>query len=99
LKKALFAFWLVVVVMVFSWESRAALLCGPYKVIRALIERQQETLAYRGVDYTGANMVELFLSSKPKQGFSVLIRAAQGQTCLLVSGYYWHPVGDQSDGT
>jgi hypothetical protein len=92
LKKALCAFWLVVVLL-FSGESQAALLCGPYVQIRAMLERQQETLAYRGLDQTGSVVIELFLSRRSTGGisYSLLVRSTEKLTCLIISSFFSPP--------
>ena len=92
MKKALCAFGLVVV-MLFSWESQAALLCGPYVQIRAMLERQHETLAYRGLDQTGGVVIELFLGRRADGGisYSLLVRFAEKPTCLIVSSFFSLP--------
>jgi hypothetical protein len=99
LKKALCAFWLVVM-MLFSGESRAALLCGSYVQIRAMLERQQETLSYRGLDQTGSMVIELFLSRRAGGGisYSLLVRFADKPTCLIVSSFFSLPVESPARG-
>ena len=92
MKKALCAFWLVVVLL-FSGESQAALLCGPYVHIREMLDRQQETLAYRGLDQTGSVVIELFLSRRATGGigYSLLVRSTEKLTCLIISSFFSPP--------
>jgi len=65
-------------------------MCGPYAVIKNAINRQQETLTYRGFSETGVYLVEIFVNNRENsnRGFTVIIRKAQNdQSCVVFSGF------------
>jgi len=64
--------------------------CGHYAVIRNMIERQSETLKFRGISQTGSHVSEIFVNDREGSdgGFTVVVRRAlDGKTCVVFSGF------------
>lgn len=72
--------------------------CGEHAVIKNIIERQGESLHYRGVSQSGTHLLEMFLDNREgsAKGFTVVVSQAipnaSTQTCVVFSGYYWENV-------
>ena len=80
-------------------EARAqAPVCGAYAVIKNMVERQEESLLYRGISESGSHLLEVFLDSREgsARGFTVVITravpSAETQTCVVFSGFGWENV-------
>jgi len=100
LKKTAVFLRLLLVLWGYSSSASAAMLCGPYADIRALIVNQKEAVAYRGLNKSGKVIVELYLR-RPRTGgisYSLLARSANGLTCLIISSFYFPPFRDSFDG-
>lgn len=72
--------------------------CGEHAVIKNIIEREGESLHYRGVSQSGTHLLEVFLDSREgsARGFTVVISRAVPnagtQTCVMFSGFGWENV-------
>lgn len=83
----------------FMPEARAqAPVCGAYAVIKNMVERQEESLWFRGISQSGSHLLEVFLDSREgsAKGFTVIISRAVPnagtQTCVVFSGFGWENV-------
>jgi hypothetical protein len=74
-------------------EAVAQFYCGPYAVVKNMIERHEERLHFRGLSRDGTQMMEIFIDAREEsaRGFTVIIQQAlkdgDTKTCVVFSGF------------
>ncbi|ANS05794.1 hypothetical protein [uncultured Mediterranean phage] len=70
-------------------------MCGEYAVIKNAINRQQETLTYRGISENGMYLTEIFINNNEDSngGFTIIISKANAtEVCVVFSGFGFNDV-------
>lgn len=86
----------VIVPIAIGSYAQSQPICAAYPSVVNQINRQDESLKWRGISGTGQHIAEVFTDEREgeKAGFTIVIRSAtgDGMACVMFSGFDWENV-------